>query len=162
MNEILKTHLIDNVGGIIKLWYIPMSDVSYITRPIHGYGGIYLKTAKVWLEFYFTPGSGSFSLDFNSAAKGNIFETKIKGSFPKQHQGHDYSIRQMIGQPFVCKVLDANGVYRLAGTLDCPMKFAFDLDTGKKTEDRNSYEYIFSGKSKYSPYFITASGESPA
>ena len=28
MNEILKSKLLDNVSGIIKLWYIPISDAS--------------------------------------------------------------------------------------------------------------------------------------
>ena len=28
MNEILNSNLPDNVGGIIKLWYIPISDAS--------------------------------------------------------------------------------------------------------------------------------------
>jgi hypothetical protein len=28
MNEIVKNHILDKVGGIIKLWYIPISDAS--------------------------------------------------------------------------------------------------------------------------------------
>ena len=156
MNSITKPDHLDNLGGIIKLWYIPVEDVSSISRPIHDFGGITLAANKQWLEFYFSPQSAKYDVKFKTGPKGSYFECMITGIYPKQNAANNYLINQLRDAAFVCKVLDANGVYRIVGTPDFPLKFTFDFDSGSKTADRNSIGFLFSGKSKYAPIFLTS------
>ena len=155
MNSISKPDHPDNIGSIIKLWYVPVDDVSNMSRPIHEYGGITLAANKVWLEFYFSPQSASYKLKFKSGSKGSFFDCKVTGIIPKQDQNLNNRINQLCDVAFICKVLDANGFYRIIGTKDFPLHFAFDFDSGKKPSDRNSVGFSFTCQSKYAPIFLT-------
>ena len=156
MNSITKPDHLDNIGSIIKLWYVPVDDVTNMSRPIHDYGGITLAANKQWLEFYFSPQSGSYKVKFKPGPKGSFFESKITGMTPRQDVNLNTSINQMCNTAFLCKILDANGSYRIIGTKDFPLRFAFDFDSGKKPADKNSVGFLFSCQSKYAPIFITS------
>jgi len=156
MNSITKPDHLDNMGSIIKLWYIPVDDVASISRPIHDYGGITLKANKQWLEMYFSPQSASYVLKFKPGPKGSFYDSMITGIIPKHDIIHNTNVNQLRDASFICKILDANGYYRIIGTLDFPLHFSYDSDSGKKPSDRNSIGFIFFGQSKYAPFFITS------
>ena len=156
MNEIQKLDHLDNIGSIVKVWYIPNSHVSSMQRPIHGFGGISLLANKDWLQFYFSPESGSLTFDFKTDAKGSFFICMIKGVFPKLEVNNAYNFRQMQTLAFICKVLDANGNFYIIGTKDCPMKFSYGFASGEETADRNSVAFKFFGNTQYAPFFLTS------
>lgn len=155
MNSITKFDHLDNMGGIVKLWYVPISDVTSMSRPIHDYGGVTLAANKEWLEMYFSPQSASVKIKFKNGSKGSYFECKLKGVIPKHYYDLNTRINQLCDYAFICKVLDANGEYRVIGTKDFPLRFSFEFDSGKKTADRNSVAFEFAVNAKYAPIFLT-------
>ena len=156
MNSITKPDHLDNIGGIIKLWFVPVEHIASISRPIHDYAGFILEADRVWFELYFSPQSASYSFKFKSDNKGSYYQCKIVGVIPRQDNILNTSINQLRDRAFVCKVLDANGHYRIVGTQQSPLRLVYEFDSGNKPSDRNSVGFTFFCNSRYAPFFITS------
>lgn len=156
MREIQRYNTLDNIGGIVKLWYLPVEFIQSMTRPIHAYGGITLIAGKSWFPFYFSPQSGFYKHKFTSTDKGSYYKCTIEGIFPHKDPDNDYDFLQNNNLGFVCKVLDANGYYHIVGTRDFPLRFTYDFKTGSSPGDRNSVSFSFSGDQLRAPFFLTS------
>lgn len=156
MKSITKPTHPDNIGSIIKLWFAPVSEIANISRPINNYGGISLKAGSDWYEFYFSPQSGQYKHELKSSNQGSYYEMSITGSSPRLSPDLDVSLIKMKDGAFVCKIFDANGFYRIVGSIDFPLKFDFDAFTGSSPQDKNGISYSFKGQSRYPPFFITS------
>jgi hypothetical protein len=157
MNSIIKPTHPDNIGSIIKLWFVPLGEIANMSRPVNDYGGITLKTGSLWHEFYFSPQSGLYKFEMKSDYKGSFFKSIISGSSPRLGPDLSIALSKLRGASFVCKILDANGFYRIVGNTDFPLNFSFDGSTGSAPGDKNGIHFSFLGFSRYAPFFITSS-----
>lgn len=160
MNSITKPTHPDNIGSIIKLWFVPVNKIASITRPINNYGGISLKTGSAWYEFYFSPQSGQYKLGLKSDNQGSYYEVSITGSSPRLSPDLDLALHDLKDGAFVCKVLDANGLYRIVGSINFPLRFEYDGSSGSAPRDKNGIDFSFKIQTKYPPFFITSAAGS--
>lgn len=145
---------IDNIGSIQKLLFIPIDHIDSMSRPIHGYGSITLKTNKQWFDLYFTPYTADYKMEFKSDHKGSFFTFNLSGSIPTNSAELNTRINFLTNHSFVVKIFDSNGFTRALGSLDFPLKFAYKATTGKSPASKNEIIFEFSGNSKYSPIML--------
>ena len=138
----------DNMGGLLKIWAIPPTDI------IIGSNSVSFTSQDNIVEMYCSPGSMSFTEKESAEKAGTIYKTELNAFAPKDSDSARQIITGMTGRKWVVIYLDQNEQYKVAGTVEIPLRVSFDLGTGTDTPDRNGHSVLFSGSQISKAMFI--------
>lgn len=149
-----------NPEGNYTLLYIPADDVDTIpaadatTHTITT--DITLKSQKRWYELPATRGSIGFNEKLEGESKSKGFKPVISAEVPKDRPIVEAQLNSMSHGDYIFAVKQANGQFKLCGSLDNPYEFEkIDLET----KDKN-FHYVEAKpqlKNPYKEYFYTGS-----
>ncbi|MGJ3236429.1 hypothetical protein [Marivirga sp.] len=104
---------------------------------------VILKDSARW----FTGKSSRKTLNFKENQKtdrnGTVFAPVLEGSLPKITPELREKINAMYGKDFLLVYHDFNNYRWLVGSLESPLKFFADLETGDRPDSRNHFPFSF-------------------
>lgn len=139
----------ENMGGILKLWAVPSSDISVSGNQI-----TFLRETNL-IEINLQQDSGYFTEELSESFAGTIYKAEITAILP----GDTPEKVQIIGEmerrrKYLVILQDGNGNYKLAGTREVPLRFSARANTGTGAAALNQYSISFTGKQKKRAGFI--------
>jgi len=142
-----------NQGGIHYLRVIPVRNVVSIPEPVEHKIPLplVLRDQALYADIWFT--SGSFTEAMNEDNNGEFFRPQIQIYVPKDSPDLAFAVAQLTGVRCVCLYVDGNNQAKLVGSLDAPLAFSSDLDTGNDYADKNGYKLKFSTETSHKAYF---------
>lgn len=157
MNDINKP-CDDNLGGLYRFNFIPVTEVQKIAEPIGCRVLEPLETTSIgrWYECYASEGTMKFNEDLQQNEHGDYHKVKLSAFIPKDRTDIGEQLEKMRGKDFIIDYIDNNGHRKLIGRLDTPLRFTYSLDTGSTVPNINGHKIEFYGDIlKKSPtYFI--------
>jgi len=157
-----------NVGGLRALRVWPASNVvlpaSYQPGQVQLTEAITLRDPQNYADIWFQPDSAGFREPEADDAQGDFYkpllELQVLRDAPDLAEG---IARLQQVRYVVAAYADNNGQVKLVGTPDYPLRFAADLDTGKRPGDRNGYPLSFSGLTPArAPFYLMGLVQGPA
>jgi hypothetical protein len=138
-----------NLGGLVEIRVTRKADVTNIPLPIGGKitGDITFPEGKGFVTWLVTQESLSLKSNSRDSREGISKTNRLPFRVPLDQ----YNVRMMLEQAeedeFIVLVKYPNGVYKLFGTLDGPVKFSFDHDSGTSHADGNfnNCEFYYDG-----------------
>lgn len=154
-----------NTGGVRALRVWPASNVvipeysgSILSAPIT------LLDPRNYADIWFLPDSAGFVEPEDDDAQGDFYKPSIELVVPKDAPDLQEAIARLRAvRHVVAAYADGNGLTKLVGTPDYPLRFAAGLETGKRPGDRNGYPLVFAGQTPApAPFYLTqSSGPQP-
>ncbi len=138
----------DNLGGLLKLWAVPVSDCYVDASGIHIIG-----TSNIY-ELYCSPDSMDFSEISNKTDSGLSYDTVISGFIPQDNPTVQEYLFYILPRKWSIIFIDGNGSYKIAGNSSYPLRFSYELKTGKDTSSLAGFTFQFFGKTKTPSAFI--------
>ena len=139
----------DSVGGIQKYWFVPVNDVAALGDIIlNELQSITFETDKNWLTGYGVYDSKTFREDKKENKSGIRFLRSLKIFYPGFDLAAVQQFLEMQITQFLVAYKDFNGTYKIAGTLDNPLNFKYQLATGKSGSNAQGYDIEFFADSK--------------
>jgi len=145
MSNIVK-HPGRNTAGLIPIWWAFASDINRLTidKPtLHC--AIELKAGKKWNYMYGTDETIDFDSEETAKPAGTQYSYKLKFLVPKDRPSVEITLRQMERRGLVIHVTDKNGVMRILGTDENPMRKSGKLKKPANLEGFNGWEVTFQG-----------------
>jgi len=144
----------DNLGGIYLFKFTPADDVQSISEPIDGFitKEISLKPDARWFDFYGTEGTMQFSEEDANSNDGALYNKKLTAITPKQRTELDQLFYKMRNRRFILDVIDNNGLRKIVGSIEEPLKFSNKGDTKNQASGRNEYAIEFACQSTFKSY----------
>lgn len=134
----------DNVGGLVKLYICLTSNLSDTDMLID---------KSELIEIPFTSDTGERKCTRKSDKNGEYYELKITCVVPRSDADNHYA--EILQNNFAIISVDSNGITRLDGNKNEPLRYEIESDTGKKFEDLNSVNLEFSRKLRFpSPVIV--------
>lgn len=144
----------DNIGGVLLCRFIPVENVSEIPSPIN-YSintAVVLKSNCRWFDIYGTQGTKEFTEESTQSDAGTSFKKSIKLITPKIRTELDDQFNDMANRLFILDVTDNNGLRKIVGTIDEPLKFKCTATTKADVAQRNEYSIEFFGEGTQKSY----------
>ena len=139
----------ENMGGVLRLWAIPKSDIT-----VSGNVVTILSEANM-VDIYIKEDSATFSEELSKSFAGSIYKVDISAVVPCDNPDTLKLIAEMEHR---CKYLviyiDGNGAYKLAGTTSVPLRFTAKATTSTGAAGLNHYAITFAGKQLKRAIFI--------
>ena len=138
-----------NIGGLLaalRVWPVgnvvsyPAEPGANLTTPLP------LLSPTNYADVYFLDGTGSFDEQHNESAQGDFYKVKLQVLVPHDTPDVAEAVQRLTGGKYLAAYQDGNGLTKLVGTKEWPLRFAADLETGKKATDRNGYPLTFSAE----------------
>jgi hypothetical protein len=139
----------ENMGGVLRLWAIPPSDVSVTGNQVT------ILTDANMVDIYTREDSASFSEELTRSFAGTAYNIELSAIVPCDTAE---TVKQISDMERRCKYLvifmDGNGNYKLAGTKPVPLRFSAKATTGSDTAGLNHYSISFTGSQLKRAIFI--------
>lgn len=137
----------DNLGGIIRFKFIPVTDVESIASPIDHVitTPVILKTDKRWFSAYATMGTIGYTEASEQTANGGLFKRQLVAIIPKDDKDKAKLFNKMRNQRFIVDYVDSNGLRKLIGSLEEPVFFSSTQNTKTEMPGRNEHSISFYG-----------------
>lgn len=168
LSNINRLSAADNMGGIINLRVARKADITNIKDPVAGiiYSPITMVAGAgfvTWQVTPDTPGTNSSSKQSNQGtSKGN----SLKFSVPKDRTTLQTMFEQATEDEFVLLYTDSNGLNKIFGDLNHPVKFRYSHGTGTSPAGKNGFdcEFYYDGPQNIFEYngTVTTAPEGPA
>ncbi|MVN77838.1 hypothetical protein GO988_16015 [Hymenobacter sp. HMF4947] len=149
-----------NVGGVRGLRVWPASNVR-----LPAYQGVSLLDPLVVLDpdnyadIWFLPDSAGFSEPQDDSVQGDLYKPVIQLVVPKDAPDIGEAVARLTAVRYlVAGYTDGNGLSKLVGTPENPLRFSSVLETGKRGPDRNGYAFMLAGETpRRAPFFLAPS-----
>ena len=147
-----------NTGGVRALRVWPASNVQ-----IPLYAGSILPTPitlldpRNYADIWFLPDSAGFVEPEDDNAQGDVYKPSIELVVAHDAPDLQEAIARLRAVRYVVAAYeDGNGLTKLVGTPDNPLRFSAGLETGKRATDRNGYPLVFAGQTPApAPFYLT-------
>ena len=136
------------MGGLLKLWAVP-TNIFVVT----GKTVSFTDTTNIY-EIYCTPGTIEENEELMEENRNSFYETAINGFIPKDSREVRTALMDMIRKPYVVIYQNGNEDYKLAGTMDFPLRLTNKLASGKTEAQRAGNNISFTGKTLTPAIFI--------
>jgi hypothetical protein len=137
----------DNMGGVIRMWAVPPGDITVSGKTVT------IVSDANMIDIYIKEDTGTFSEDLQEADK--VYKVKLEGLVPCDNETSRGLISEMERiLKYVVIYIDGNGNYKLAGTVDVPLRVLVKATTGLGAAALNHYAVSFSGLQKERAIFI--------
>lgn len=130
-----------NVGGLLnalRLW--PVANVR--AMPATENDELDLVDPESYADIWFTPGTASFLEDAQDSEQGAFWRTALQVFAPKDAPDVAAALGLLEGKQFLAAYQDGNGLTKLVGTPDYPLRLRSDFGTGQRAGDRNGYTVV--------------------
>lgn len=149
LESITRLSGVDNIGGILTIQVARRVDIQSLPDPVDGvvYGDITFFPGSGFVSWEVTAESPNAASRNRSSREGNSKENRLRFTVPKDRA----SIRRMFElaeeDELIVLYKYAHGKHRIFGTLDAPVRFRFDHDSGGAITDLNHYacEFYYDG-----------------
>ncbi len=146
MGNILR-HTGINIGGLNSISWIFREDVGIFNFNLSTLNCLISpKPGKSWNAIYGTPETIQLESEQQDTPAGVKYIYKVKSLVPKDRAPVESALYSMIGRRLILKSGDKNGIVRIFGTLDCPMKVTTKILKPAAIEGFNGYEILFIGE----------------
>jgi hypothetical protein len=137
----------NNLGGILRFRFIPVADVQSFPLPINGMitEPLTIKTGKQWYCGYSTLEKTRYTEPDDSTNGGVVFKKTFAGFYPKDQEEMSVLFNSMRHDRFLIDYTDSNKIRKLVGTLQEPLQFSSNLNTGEKLVDLAGHSFRFFG-----------------
>ena len=147
-----------NIGGVRALRVWPASNVR-----LPAYAGVSLLApitlldAGNYADVWFLPDSAGFEEPEVNDAQGVGYKPSVQLVVARDAPDVAEAVARLAQvRYFVAAYQDGNGLTKLVGTPEYPLRFAAGLETGKRAGDRNGYPLTFSGEApRRAPFYLT-------
>jgi hypothetical protein len=149
-----------NTGGVraLRVWpasnvRIPLYTGSILPTPI------ILLDPRNYADIWFPVDSAAFVEPEDTDAQGDIYKPSLTLEVPQDAPDLQEAIARLRTVRYVVAAYeDGNGLTKLVGTPDNPLRFSAGLETGKRATDRNGYPLVFAGQTPQpAPFYLTTS-----
>jgi len=133
-----------NPGGLVTLKVIPVDSVESIPAAESGViaDELTLKDGATFYQLYFANDSASFKEPAADDDQGEFFKPAIQVYIPMDQPSVAVWIQKGKAARYICYYQDANGLGKLVGTLDYPLRLKADLEN---SGNKNGHTFTFSG-----------------
>ena len=137
-----------NTGGVRALRVWPASNVlplpadpgSNLLAPVQ------LRDPDNYADIWFLPDSAGFDEPEADDAQGVLYKASLQLVVVRDAPDLQEAIARLRAvRYFVAAYADGNGLSKLVGTPQHPLRFTAGLETGRKPTDRNGYPLVFAG-----------------
>lgn len=147
-----------NIGGVRALRVWPASNVR-----LPAYTGsslavpLTLLDAQNYADIWFLPDSAGFEEPEADDVQGDLYKPLLQLAIAHDAPDVQEAIARLRAvRYFVLAYADGNGLTKLVGTPEQPLRLAAGLETGKRPGDRNGYPLSFAGlTSRPAPFYLT-------
>ncbi|HTF19349.1 MAG TPA: hypothetical protein VK658_14815 [Chryseolinea sp.] len=135
----------DNIGGIITLRVIRKDDVETFPEPSNGivYGDIVPKAGRAFVVWSAILESSSTKSATKATREGASKQNTLPFLLPKDRAAIKPQLDLAAEDEFIVLFTDANGTNKIFGSLETPVRFEYDHDSGKSFENLNAYDCRF-------------------
>ncbi|MBW6490841.1 MAG: hypothetical protein K0B15_06550 [Lentimicrobium sp.] len=135
----------DNQGGNLLFFYIPVTDV--VSIPISSGGSVLnditLLQGAEWFLGYSTKDTLSLESEMITNEQGSYYQHAVKGFYPKPPPALIKYFDSIRHQKFILLVMDSNNRIRIIGSLAQPCSFTFSEITGSRAQDLPGVNFGF-------------------
>lgn len=135
------------IGGMGVLKFIPVSQVLIMPRVVGGKttGELTLVEGASLFNAYSSPETLLFDEKKVKSVLGGYYNVSITGTYPFLSPSVAFYFNALSQGQFLVIAKDKNGITRLSGTLENPLKFTFDSTSGKTGGSVSGYNFEFYG-----------------
>ena len=146
----------DNLGGILSLHLARAADIESIPTPVAGviYGQVVFKAGAGWITWEVSMESANVAITDRQSVHGHLKNTRLPFSVPKDRAGIKHQFELASEDEFILTYVDGNGIRKMMGSLEAPLRFAFNHNTGSRFSDSNAYScsFFFEGPDNINEY----------
>jgi hypothetical protein len=144
----------DNLGGIITFKFIPSEDIDTIEMALNGVieQEITLKSGKQWYCGYGTLGTIGYTEPGEESPAGTVYKRAFTAFYPKDNSEMNFLFQEMRNRLFVIDYRDSNGLRKVVGGIEEPLKFLSALNTQTDVPGRSGHNISFYGDGTYKAY----------
>ncbi len=147
------------LGGINTLSIIPVGSVIAIPDPVYQVieDPMELANGTSLTNLFFPEGAGEFTEAQGESEHGEFYKQKLTVFVPKDTPSKS-DLFSKLGQIGHCIAVyvDNNGLQKVVGSVEYPLKFSSELETGKAAGNKNGHTLTFSGESTHKAFFYLA------
>jgi hypothetical protein len=138
-----------NIGGIIRLRAWPVANVR--TYPVQVgstlRGPLELYDPQLCADIVFQADTGGFDEPQDDADAGEVYKPQLQLVVPGDTPYLSDAIALLrAAKYYVVQYEDGNGLSKLVGTPEFPLRFSADLATGRKATATNAYQLSFAAQ----------------
>lgn len=153
------------IGGVraVRLW--PVANVRGYSAPVGSIvpAALDLVDPANYADLYCLPDSAGYNEEGNDDAQGDFYKVKLGLFVARDAPDVSEAIARLAGGRYLVAFLDANGLTKLAGTPEWPLKLTIDTATGKKPGDRSGIDFTFAGAlPARAPFYLELETAPPA
>lgn len=156
LQTIKRLSATDNLGGIVSLQLARAADIESIPAPVAGviYGLVVFKAGAGWVTWEVTMESANVDSSDRQSIHGHLKNNRLPFSVPKDRAGIKHQFELASEDEFILTYVDSNGIRKLLGSLEAPLRFAFNHSTGSRFADSNAYScsFFFEGPDNINEY----------
>lgn len=159
LQNITRYKGIDNLGGIIDIRVARKSEIVSIPEPVNGiiYGEPVLAAGKSFVQWIATPESPKIKSNAKLSREGTARTNSIEFIVPRDRPELQQMFAQASEDEFILLYRYPNATWKLFGSIDCPVQFEYDHDSGSAYADRNEYGCRFYYEGPDNRYFYNYS-----
>lgn len=146
----------DNLGGLLELKVASVSMIDSIPEPVKNviHQNVVFKTGYAWTTWKVRPFDTGIRSRSRESQEGPYKEYSLPFLIPKDLSDMAQMLKTAESDLFVILVKDANLKTKLIGSLDAPLKFRFDHESGTSQRALNHYACEFYSESPDVSYFF--------
>lgn len=134
----------DNIGGIARLYICPVANLTV---------GGNIADVNQLLPIHFSQDTGIRKCTRKADKTGEYYDLSVECVVPRSDS--DTLLADILPVDFAVVSVDANGVVRLDGNREEPLRYECESNTGEKFEDLNCVRLKFSRKLRFPSPVIT-------
>jgi G3E family GTPase len=142
----IEKHTGENIGGMLPVWWAFASDIS--TQLIDRFTlrtTVTLVDGAKWSSMYSTPDTIELDSEESEKPAGTQYTYKMKCLIPQDRSDVELVLRRLANRGLIIWTKDKNGIIRIIGTKENPMKKVGKLKKPATVEGFNGWEITFTG-----------------
>ena len=159
MGEMKKIEFdFENVGGLCEIYAVPKGcfrkvghDWAKGTRTAYLRNREQIIAIPMWADDTF-----QFVENKDESDGGTYYDVLISGIIPKQEATNEHLVEELERGEWVVLSRDNNGIIRLSGSDEVPLRFNSQKDTGVAFASRNGIGFTFTGKQPVGSIIVDA------
>jgi len=154
----------DNLGGLIELKVAPASSISKIPDPVNGtvYGDVVFVAGFSWHTWQVQFNNLGITAKSKSSQEGNYRDYQLPFIIPGNNPEITRILRQAEQDQFIILVKDTENRQKIVGSLDAPLLFNCDFDSGRSARNLKGYECEFYSEAQEVDFFYEGGVAPPA
>lgn len=147
------TKSIEVLGGYPKFQFVEITDITFLQKSKSLINqAITLKDGIAWNNGIANPKTLELLVDPEDRAGSNVLDVKIEAFISCDDITSDLlaTFNYMSSKRFVVLLSD-DGVQKLVGTIETPLRFKFSYASGKSGKDPKGYKFTFFNKMLIAP-----------